>query len=91
MRTLCSKEADVQKGSRCQAIESLFFGSRVCLSPPVEKQKNANTYIEKSTTKSYQRNRVNSCDEVDGKAWTRALEQALTPGFKISGESRKGN
>lgn len=74
-----------------RATVLLFFGRRVCLSLPEEKQKNANTHMEKSIAKSYQRNRANRCGEVDGKAWTRAYEQTLTVGLKTSGESRKGN
>lgn len=48
-------------------------------------------YIEKIIVKSYQRNRVNRCDEVDGKVWIKVQVKVLIIGFKISGESRKGN
>jgi hypothetical protein len=56
---VCIRERDAKPGSSLSK-------------PPVEKQKDVNMHIEKTTAKSYQRNRANRCDEVDGKAWTKA-------------------
>lgn len=63
--------ANMCKGASCRVTALLLFRSRRCPSLTVERQKDENKNMDKSAAKTYPRNKVNRCGEMDRKAWTR--------------------
>lgn len=63
--------ANMCKGANCRVTAFLLFRSRRCPSLPVERQRDENKHMDKSAAKTYPRNRVNRCGEMDWKAWNR--------------------